>query len=351
MAYNIIPKSLSELLKVHENAIELTQLYNDIQKKFNMSDPFAFDSTNLKKVKVHRAIDGNLDLKRYKTSFNLDFGNGSRGSGGSNNRGLLFEKDLFKDLNLYIEEGIEKVKLKQCVKDIIKLIPDGYYIEKISDDGELNQKRPLSFAGKSIYVGKEKKSSWDIGKTVTDLTVHLKNKSNQEKKLYLSLKLGSTVTFVNSGVTKYLKESEMKTGKIKNVNGLSLLDLFGIDNAKFCSIFNSYTGKGTAKEKVDITKNLKNSNIFKEFMESVIGYGYILVHKMGSTVYVQEIDEKAMKKFISVKKATILYPVNGSAKRIDVLVEMNGITIKINIRNKQGKLYPSHIMADYVIEH
>ena len=38
---------------------------------------------------------------------------------------------------------------------------------------------------------------------------------------------------------------------------------------------------------------------------------------------------------------------SGKGKRIDIVFESEKYRFKINIRNKQGKLYPSHIMCDY----
>ena len=38
---------------------------------------------------------------------------------------------------------------------------------------------------------------------------------------------------------------------------------------------------------------------------------------------------------------------SGLGKRIDIVFESEKYRFKINIRNKQGKLYPSHIMCDY----
>ena len=38
---------------------------------------------------------------------------------------------------------------------------------------------------------------------------------------------------------------------------------------------------------------------------------------------------------------------NGIGKRIDIVFESAEYYFKVNIRNKQGGLYPSHIMCDY----
>ena len=49
-----------------------------------------------------------------------------------------------------------------------------------------------------------------------------------------------------------------------------------------------------------------------------------------------------------VKSVKVQYPKKGTAKRLDIEVVTKLYIFKINIRNKQGGLYPSHIMCDYV---
>ena len=39
-----------------------------------------------------------------------------------------------------------------------------------------------------------------------------------------------------------------------------------------------------------------------------------------------------------------------AGKRVDIEIDTPNITLKINIRNKQGGVYPSHIMCDYIFK-
>jgi hypothetical protein len=39
--------------------------------------------------------------------------------------------------------------------------------------------------------------------------------------------------------------------------------------------------------------------------------------------------------------------IDGKGKRIDLVFESAKYFFKVNIRNKQGGLYPTHIMCDY----
>lgn len=352
MAYNIIPKSLQELTAVHPSASELIILYNHIFDTYKISDPFAFDKTKLTAVKVTRALQNSLDLKKFKLkTFKLDWGNGSRGNGGLGNKGNAYEAELMKDLEFYIAGETSKIKDKVAIQDIMKLIPKGFSPKFVESLGALNQKRSLDINATSIVTGKKKGNKWDIGSTVTDLDLVCTDLKENEYRLHLSLKYGGTVSFVNAGVSKYLSMTEMKTGLVKNVKGKALLKLFDIDNAKFCDVFNKYTGKGAGKVTENITTHLKQSKLFKEFMRSVIGFGYVLVHKMSSKTYVTDMTEKAMEDMIDVNSAHIIYPTGGSAKRIDVDIKMQGIDIKVNIRNSAGKIYPSHLYANYTMHH
>jgi len=257
------------------------------------------------------------------------------------NKGIQFENELYRDLVNW-QEGIPDIKHPDFVDDFSKMLGKTEKIIDISLDGGLNQSRPLKISPNQIIVGE----LGNIGKTVTDITV-----TTNKKKYYLSLKYGNTVTFVNAGVGKILGEKDLITGDVTNPKGRALLEMFSIDTKKFADIFNNYTGRGSGKEIVNITSDLKNNKLFKTFMQSVIGYGYILVHKKGNDVYTLEMTKQIRDNFIKVNKAEILYPKNGSAKRIDIKISMNGMDIKVNIRNKQGKIYPSHIMADYIIKH
>jgi hypothetical protein len=324
MAFDVIPTSLEELLNINISDIsELSNLYCYIADKFKINDPFAFDIKS-KKVKIIRSLQNDINLNEFKTKkFKLEFGNGSRDNYGINNRGLMFEKDFCKELNAYISnknahsDVYKELKYIDAILKIEKLVPSGYEIKKSTHVGELNNRRPLTI-DKTIYVGSD---DFNIGKVVSDITIECKNKNNEIINLYLSLKLGDTVTFMNSGITKYLNKNEYD---------------------------NTCNAKRNFKDVVDISNHLKNET-FNYFMRSVIGYGYILVHKKGNNVDVINMTESKMRSFISVNDAKIIYPTHGSNKRIDIVVHMNNIRVKINIRNKNGGIYATHIMADYVM--
>ena len=221
-------------------------------------------------------------------------------------------------------------------------------------DGSLNQKRPLTFSGNKITCGPA--GDYKVGKTVSDVTIPVdKCPVTNEKEVYLSLKYGNTVTFVNAGIKTLFSKEFFDGGKLKG-DGKALLNMLCIDEKKFRDVFNTYvTPQGGKKQKasytsVNITNTLKENPNFKEFMRSVMGYGYILVHQIRGTniEYIDLLTEQSMNNFISdIEYASVEYPIGGSAKRVNVIVKYPSIEFSINIRSKDGGVLPTHIMADY----
>ena len=129
--------------------------------------------------------------------------------------------------------------------------------------------------------------------------------------------------------------------------------MLGIDNAKFCATFNQYDPSSKVNTKVggetiDVTNKI-DKTVLREFLKSGIGWGYMLVHKLGSKEYSKFMDSTTLEKASVIQSVKVKYP--SGAKRIDVFVETPMFSLKINIRNKQGGLYPSHIMSDYKHKH
>ena len=63
----------------------------------------------------------------------------------------------------------------------------------------------------------------------------------------------------------------------------------------------------------------------------------------------ENIDSKYTNTSSNISAPIIYYGgLGGSGKRVDITFESPTYKFKINIRNKQGGLYPSHIMCDYI---
>jgi hypothetical protein len=353
--YSFIPRSEADI----ENSNlptkgAVAKLYNLVQTQTQnaMEDPLAIDFKKPNSIKIARNIGYEVDLKSLSkaTGLTLSIGNGSRGNTGAGNRGIAFERYLSKDLGLYVMTRSKDAGYKY--PKFMKAFIDNHLKNKkdleIVDEGALNKPRPLVFQGSNVYVGGKVS---DIGKTVTDITIN-----TDKGPMYLSLKMGSTVTFFNSGVSKILTKKEIDDGEIKNSNGLALLKILGIDPIEFANIFKSYSQGSKAikspKKEVDVTNSI-DKNKLREFLASGVGYGYHLIHAANPTrddISDYFITLSDVMKFVDPKRVVVQYP-TGNAKRVDVRIDTPKFEFKVNIRNKQGGLYPTHVMCDYKIKH
>lgn len=369
MAFTFIPKSSddirvnTELSQLDRNtlakAFDVFQSMTSKNGKPEMEDPFAIDVKSPKSIKLHRSFAGEVDVKSLSKTLGLSiqFGNGSRGGMGAGNRGSLFERRLTQDFNLYSRIR-NPDNDEYFYKDFIKFFHDQYGKKGARDivvlaEGALNKKRPLVFSNNEVYIEKPHGSA-NIGSTVTDITVTV-----DRNPIYMSLKLGGTVTFFNIGITKYLSAEEIKQGSIKNPKGRMLLSIFGIDPTHFASVFKAAASPRTAKSMpappsmVDVTNKIDRTRT-ENFLMSGIGYGYHLVHAKNETS--RDLDHMVMtkeniKKYLRVNKIIVKYPTLGSAKRVDVSIDTPKFLFKLNFRNKGGGIFPSHLMCDYKIVH
>ena len=286
--YTFFPKTEDDISTTlshwpHENVNDVISLFNLLKNKGD-DTPINIDLKKQKDINVSRSFKSQFDINDIKNQSSLKkvrikFGNGSKGNRGSNNRGNAFETLFANNLNKWFSEGNEAVEDKEILKSILDL--DKIYNLSNSKTltvnvvGGENTKRPLDFSGQ-ITVSNKKGTGNDIGESVTDITLI----KDDGTKIYLSLKFETTTTFFNVGVRTKLTPKEIKEGKIQNIDGLKLLDLFGIDNERFCSIFNDDVKTQSGKV---ITR--PNSSAIKTLLESGIGYGYHVIHKMRKQVY------------------------------------------------------------------
>lgn len=346
-AYDIIPKSSGEIdtLDIPHDKESLKGLFDEIVSKSGMADPIALQASTPKNVKVSRSVsdDFNLPALSKKYGFKVTEGEGSRGGRGSKSTGFAFEGEVTKDIETYIAEGedSENFKYPDFMKEMHRDILSKHEQITVSLEGAANTKRPLEFTDIGALIGGRE---LNIGHKVTDVTVVGDNKS-----YYLSLKFGGTVTFFNAGVGRIFTADQFEKGKITNKDAKKILDIFGIDEKRFIKIFTEYKkgAKKSAKQRVNVTRKT-NMRALLQLLVTGIGHGYYMVHRKGKKVEFYEMSRRRMMDSAKVKSVTILYPEPGSAKRLDIEVVTKLYIFKINIRNKQGGLYPSHIMCDYV---
>ncbi len=350
-AYSFFPTSEEQITKElsdwpHESVVDVISLFNFLKGKDET--PINIDLKKQKDINVSRTLKGSFDISDIKSKAKLKtvrikFGNGSKGNRGANNRGNAFETQFATSLEKWYAEGVDAVPDSEILDAILDLdktykLSDSKWL-KVNVVGGENTKRPLDFRGK-IQLTNTKGVGNDIGKSVTDITLQ----KDDGSKIYLSLKFETTTTFFNVGIRTKLRQEEIDKGLIKDRDGKKLLDLFGIDNKRFCTIFNDKVKTNGGK-----VTTRPNAAAMKVLLESGIGYGYHVIHKMRGNVLSKKMDEAAMKKAAKVGTCTVHYGgKTGKGKRIDMEMSSPYYKFKLNIRDTQGKDgYPTRMMCDF----
>jgi len=265
------------------------------------------------------------------------------------NLGIKFENDFYESLKC--ELGCSKdnttyaKEVKSLVEQIGKEVKVGY--SDVEAVGGKNQPRPLAGGSGGLYVTAQNQKTKNIGSTVTDITTYWGPKKDP---VFLSLKYGNTLTFINSGVGKIFTADDYKKyfEGYNNPIGKEIFRMFGIDPILYAKTFNDYPHK-TKMPMVDVTNKCDKAAI-QDLLQYAIGYGYWMVH--GGTsggVKMYEIDEAYMRKASTITGSVkLMYGGSqGKGKRLDIHMESSVYKFMWNLRNKQSGLYPSHIMCDY----
>lgn len=349
-AYDIIPKSEAEIDDLShlsdDRKDKLKSLYAYITQQTGMPDPIALSKSEKEKgIKIARSVAVDLDLPKLSNEygFKLSAGNGSRGGTGSKSQGFAFEGQIVNDLNQYKEAGLDgDFKFPNMIKKMHDaFLKDAEFIE-VKLEGGANTKRPLVFGDVKAVIGGR---DLHIGQKITDVTVITDKGSH-----YLSAKFGGTVTFFNAGVRTIFPDQDFIDGKIRNKDARKLLNMFGIDEQRFIDTFSKYDPKGSnkrgQKDSVNVTSTA-NKSALQRLLLTGIGHGYWMVHRKGKKVEFYEMTRGRMKTASRIQSIKVLYPKPGEAKRIDIEVVTPLYIFKFNIRNKQGGIYPSHLMCDY----
>ena len=354
-AYTEFPKSEKEITDPNIKA-----LYKALRTVSDIEDPISLDPTKPNFVNITRkfqtdkkALDSIKKITGQDISktgkikwngLNIKFGEGSRGGRGVKSKGLGFEGSLAGDLEKLSKEGLTKQNIESYNHpQLISKIANELGLKKgnftVRLDGSANKPRPLAFSSSGPTVSFSGKN---VAETLTDITVI---KEGQE--YYISAKFGGTLTFFNSGVAKTLPADEIKKGEIKNANGIALLKTLGIDNKSFCAVFNYYE-KGKAGKFIPKYPNADIAKL-QNLVSSGIGSGYYYAQAGKGEDQFFKISDKYNKIASTITSEPQVYygGIDGKGKRVDVVFESDKYYFKVNIRNKQGGLYPTHIMCDY----
>lgn len=357
MAFTFFPTTVSEIkttLKTSNTTIvdEIITIFQYISSTYpKVQTPINIDISKPSVININRALQGDLDLvklKRFTKSNKVKykFGDGSSGGRGVQNRGNAFESIFANDLISWWNNDVSKIDVK--TKTAIEDISNTYNLKKsktlvVNTVGELNNPRPLIFTPSVLISSKIPISNNNLGPVVTDITL-----TTDFGDVYLSLKMGPTVTFFNVGIKKVLTTPEIKTGNISNKDGLKILNMFNIKPEIFCDIFNGKLENGYSDNVWPNMKSSQKSNLTK-FLSSGIGHGYHVVHKFTNKIKSVQVDENYMKLASTPTSCTIYYGgKTGTGKRIDMEIVTKKYVLKLNIRDTQGgDGYPTRMMCDF----
>tara|TARA_Y100000310_G_scaffold343046_1_gene448904 strand:+ start:2569 stop:3651 length:1083 start_codon:yes stop_codon:yes gene_type:complete len=357
MAFNIIPScvgEIQELSLIEEESV--IRLFNFLTTEIpEIQNPFAFDVTKPLTVKVTRKIFNRFTKRELKSllmpgsKLSILWGEGSRGGNGENNKGLLFEVELHDDLVQYkhhqmagnfrnpdfVDEFSQEYKLDEATRIVVRSM------------GALNQSRPLIFEDGDVFL---KQRNPDIGSTITDLDV-IRN----DEIVHISAKFGSSATLFNAGITSFFPPDEIQNGHIVNEYGNIIFDLFGIDNGRFCEVFDSYDPRGPkVKMKnpydIDYTTDRIDLHKVQTLIKTGIGCGYHMVHKAGTkagNIKHFTLTEEALHQGSWPYSVVVKYPKNNS-KRISIGVETEKFDLTIIMRDSGGQThYPQKLSSSY----
>ena len=287
-----------------------------------------------------------VDIKLNEIVKTEEFGGQSGGK--KVNKGILFEDNFYQETLSAITGSKDKERYYEQVANLLTIVTKkvGSPVVKAENEGGKNQSRPIMVDGKNnLYIAPN--SPKEHGKLLTDVTLTHEN----GHETYLSLKFGSTLTFINAGVSKNIFiQSEMKNGMVTNKTGVAILKALGIDNEMFCKVFNRYPNFGKGKNKVKKIVEVTNTKAISNLLKTAIGGNYEMVHGFeNGKVFHWSVGPNSSSSWSKgISKAIIYYGgKSGTGKRIDMEFSNEYFDFKLNIRNKQSGIYPSHIMLDY----
>lgn len=253
-----------------------------------------------------------------------------------------FEEKYRHDLEKLL--GFENNELENCL---------------LQQLGGKNSSRPLITNGDKLLIGTK-----NVGKTVGDDVVDVLLTKTIDDKLYslnLSLKFGKTITFLNCGISQafpekcfdvYKNTGEFIPQKNNKYNGNTILDFFGIDHNRFAEVFTNYkkTKRKSTKD-FEIVTNKIDKNNFLEFIRTIVGYGYILIHEIGNKIYYTDLrNESDMLELVgnTINTVEVYYPNDGGSKTVTVIAELEKTIFTFQFRNKHGDIYPADLTVNFI---
>ena len=374
MAYNVIPKTEPEMRAQSRHmtaADEVIRLYSYLTEQVpSVTDPIAMDPKQKSKLKILRELKGYMTINDMVNGAKLDrlkldhtsWGNGSRGGGGSFNKGAAFERELAKNINEWVETS--ELPKNKMYADLIENIIEAHGLEDckqigVEMVGEKDTKRPLSWSN-GWFVGDAGKGNYDIGQKVSDVTITLDCIDGSTREVYLSAKTTGTVALSNLGTKNnvfpdadILKDTQNSASRFPTA-GEKLLKTFGIDEDDFVKIFREaremHECGGEIKSGKVVNNPSYDGQLLSDLIKGCLGHGYHYCHLNGGKIKEFNVT-KDINRATSVVSSVVIYygGKTGKGQRVDMVVDTGTMELKFNVRDTSGKGrgFPDKFQAGY----
>ena len=374
MAYNVIPKTEPEMRAQSRHmtaADEVIRLYSYLTEQVpSVTDPIAMDPKQKSKLKILRELKGYMTINDMVNGAKLDrlkldhtsWGNGSRGGGGSFNKGAAFERELAKNINEWVETS--ELPKNKMYADLIENIIEAHGLEDckqigVEMVGEKDTKRPLSWSN-GWFVGDAGKGNYDIGQKVSDVTITLDCIDGSTREVYLSAKTTGTVALSNLGTktnvfpdADILKDTQNSASRFPTA-GEKLLKTFGIDEDDFVKIFREaremHECGGEIKSGKVVNNPSYDGQLLSDLIKGCLGHGYHYCHLNGGKIKEFNVT-KDINRATSVVSSVVIYygGKTGEGQRVDMVVDTGTMELKFNVRDTSGKGrgFPDKFQAGY----
>ena len=307
----------------------------------------------------HPGIEEYVKGKKLKVSINgkmckikITEGKGSPGGScrGSNGFKVEYEKcDEFNNRN-----SLQQTKLLKSLPEYKK---DNFII--VCTNIKENTRRPLKSDNLQLKITQN-----DI-RNISDMKVHFNDIHNKSSGIlfisteYISQKSTGLVTFMNIGVNNIncFREKDIKNYVVSTELGKTILHTLGINKDAFCAVFNYYDQSNIEMISEIANKhnqiiNIEDNTHSESFINNIqcllnqsLGDGDMIIsHNINNSdlLYRSKSLDTSVLRYKSFYGGKLK-----KGKRIDIEIYTRSLIFTINIRNKQGGIYPSHIMCDF----
>ena len=147
-----------------------------------------------------------------------------------------------------------------------------------------------------------------------------------------------------------MSPAQIKTGRITNAVGLKVLETFGIDNERFCRVFNEAEAGKVESGGLDDGPEY-NKKLLLSMIRGSIGYGYHYTHlTKGTDIHGFPLTKSVCDSATDVRSVKVYYGgQTGTAERINIEVKTATMELKFNIRDTSGSssAYPDKLQSGY----